>query len=68
MCYTKKFCYIVNELDNIIQDYLKATDTDYAIMINGDCGAGNRTILSTIFRMWSLLWSVLSWKRAELIN
>lgn len=30
----------MNELDNIIRDYLKATDTDYAIMINGDWGCG----------------------------
>lgn len=30
----------MNELDNIIRDYLKATDTDYAIMINGDWGSG----------------------------
>lgn len=30
----------MNELDNIIRDYLKATDTDYAIMINGKWGCG----------------------------
>ena len=30
----------MNELDNIIRDYLKATETDYAIMINGDWGCG----------------------------
>ena len=30
----------MNELDNIIRDYLKAKDTDYAIMINGDWGCG----------------------------
>ena len=30
----------MNELDNIIRDYLKATETDYALMINGDWGCG----------------------------
>lgn len=34
------FRIIMNELDNIIRDYLQATDTDYAIMINGDWGCG----------------------------
>lgn len=26
----------MKELDNITRDYLKATDTDYALAINGD--------------------------------
>ena len=30
----------MKELDRIIEDYLKAKDTDYAIMINGDWGSG----------------------------
>ena len=30
----------MDALNNIIQDYLKAVDTDYAIMINGDWGCG----------------------------
>ncbi len=30
----------MEDLNNIIQDYLKAVDTDYAIMINGDWGCG----------------------------
>lgn len=30
----------MKELDRIIEDYLKAKDTDYAIMINGDWGCG----------------------------
>ena len=29
-----------DELDQIIKDYLAATDTDYAIMINGEWGSG----------------------------
>lgn len=29
-----------DELDQIIKDYLAATDTDYAIMINGEWGCG----------------------------
>lgn len=29
-----------NELDQIIKDYLTATDTDYAIMINDEWGSG----------------------------
>lgn len=30
----------MKELDRIIEDYLKAKNTDYAIMINGDWGSG----------------------------
>ena len=30
----------MEELNNIIRDYMKAVDTDYAIMINGDWGCG----------------------------
>lgn len=30
----------MKEFDRIIEDYLKAKDTDYAIMINGDWGCG----------------------------
>lgn len=30
----------MEELNNVIQDYLKAVDTDYVIMINGDWGCG----------------------------
>ena len=31
---------IMNHIDNVILDYVKAPDTDYAIMIDGQWGAG----------------------------
>ena len=40
----------MEELDQIIEDYLKAKDTDYAIMINGDWGCG-MLILSCLLTM-----------------
>lgn len=33
-------CYKMEELNQIVRDYLEAQNTDYAIMINGDWGSG----------------------------
>ena len=40
----------MEELDQIIEDYLKAKDTDYAIMINGDWGCGKSYYIKHGFR------------------
>lgn len=40
----------MKELEDIIQDYLQAKDTDYALMINGDWGCGKTYYLNHGFK------------------
>ena len=40
----------MNELNEIISDYLQAKDTDYALMINGDWGCGKTYYLEHEFK------------------
>ena len=40
----------MKELEDIIQDYLQAKDTDYTLMINGDWGCGKTYYLNHEFK------------------
>ena len=46
----KKNSIAMTKIDKIISDYLKAENTDYAIMINGDWGCGKTYYLNNDFK------------------
>ena len=55
----------MEDLDKIIENYLKAKDTDYAIMINGDWGCGKSYYIKNDFQKTVALFSELRYTVKE---